>query len=456
MYRPQFKVLCKKKSASKSLRATATVLLSLILSASCSSWREEKRVADASRSLAASLTQTDKPPSESKPATAIEDQRVYIDGSLSMKGFVNASNHTTFDDLIDEIGNALPGCRLFKYGQAGERSPENLSDLMRQTGFGLELHTPGFYDLAYNPDDRLIDSFANDEHSVLSVLISDGVYSEPRGSTSPPVVDAIQRWMQSGRTLGILVLKSSFNGPFYSERRRGWLPPLSVESRPFYIFVFSPTDAAFTDLRDKLTRRFPEIQSYVFSDASVSSTLMLPEDVKGAYSSELPQPPSVLYYWQMFDSDLFNQKPTATVNYVLGYSTSPYYPAAEFKPSITTEYYRWDGIQFKKEDEIPSGFQQTVDAYKANNNALGSVAFTLQIPRGEGAGYSLYRLKVSTSISSLRQDIMDLSTRDDSVRENANKTFRFFELITALTDIHFKARLAKKTSPSLFVTTENR
>jgi hypothetical protein len=59
------------------------------------------------------------------------------------------------------------------------------------------------------------------------------------------------------------------------------------------------------------------------------------------------------------------------------------------------------------------------------------------------------------SIKSLRQSILDLSTRDDSVKENADKTYRFYEFINALSEVHFKTRLADKASPYLFFTLMN-
>ena len=415
---------------------------------------QKSRVARASRDLAASIVNTRTPDgSQGNSAMPIVERRVYIDSSLSMKGFVNAENHTTFDELLDEIGNVLPGCRLYKYGASG-RPPETLSALFTQVGFDREIHTSNFYNLAYNPDDRLIDSFTSDDRPVLSVLITDGVYSEPEASTSPPVVDAIQRWMQRGRVLGILAFTSSFNGPFYSERRRAMLPTFSVPSRPFYAFIFSPTEKAFRDLEEKLRPRFPDMRSILFSNEVVSIKVNVTNGTKGLYSSK--SPPESPFYWRMYDPDLFAQS-TASLNYSIKYSISPNYPASQFKTELTPDYYRWEQSKFKRlEAGPPAPFKyEPVSDSAAGSEEPASSSFVVTLPKDLSADYGFYDLKITSSVKSLRPEIINLSTRDDSIRENANKTYRFFEFISALTEVHFKSQLASKLSPEIFVTVAN-
>jgi hypothetical protein len=448
--------LTKKGDSGMSRRTRYVLLISFaVLSSGCNSSCKSK-VVNASRGLASGITRSRSSKSEAKGSTAISERRVYIDASLSMKGFVNPRNHSTFDELIDELGDALPGCRLYKYGQRGQQPPENVSDLMTSAAFGLELHDPAFYNLSYNPDDRLIDELATEDspvRPVLSVLLTDGVYSEPQGSTSPPVIGAIQKWMGHGNTFGILMFKSAFKGPFYSERRRAVLPNVSVEQRPFYAYVFSPTTQGLNDLRDRLKRRFPDLNSIVFSSDAVNSSITIPPNTSALYTST--NPPTTAFYWQMFDSGLFGKKGSASLGYQLNYSVSPEYPIAEFNTNIVAEYYRWQQGQFKKLDSgTLEGFNSKVEAIKKEGpTAILSVAVTL--PKDLSSDYSFYDFKFDTSIKELRSDIRELSTRDDSANESANKTYRFYELISALTDVHFKSSLAARTSPALFVTVAN-
>jgi len=436
------------------------VLPALVACGACE--RKNAKAARASRYLALTIAQASSPHSNNRnELNRIEEQRVYLDASVSMSGFVNPRDHSTFDDFIDEIGNALPGCQLYKYGQSGQAPPKTVSELANRVGFSLELHRPSFYNLRYNPDDRLIDDLGSDDKRVLSVLITDGVYSEVGGGTPPPVVGAIQKWMERGRAFGILVLRSRFSGPFYSERARAMMRSFSVEARPFYAFVFSPTEQAFKELQEKLHTRFPELRTILFSDNGVTCTLTIPESEKGLYSHA--KPPEAPYYWSMFDPRLFEQKEPTWLDYGIKYEPAPDYPAAEFKPNIQSEYYRWIGGHFEKAPEgTPPAFRcemQTPDGSQKIGTLPSStrpdfVIHTL-LARDATCDFSFYHLNLSISFKSLRQDIRDLSTRDDSVRDNANKTFRFFELVNALTQVHFKTRLAHKTSPSLFVTAAN-
>src|SRR6266498_6161106 len=52
--------------------------------------------------------------------SSIEESRVYLDSTESMRGFASSSN-STFTKLIESISYAMPGCRLFKYGMTGKR-----------------------------------------------------------------------------------------------------------------------------------------------------------------------------------------------------------------------------------------------------------------------------------------------------------------------------------------------
>jgi hypothetical protein len=460
------------------MRRVHSILLWLVVSgllintSACDLLRPSSKAAKVSRELAESITRsaTSSQPDKAKSTAAIEEQRVFIDASQSMAGFAQSKEkNSTFHELLNSIGDVMPGCLLYKYGLDGANQPQNISQITERTRFGSEIHGPAFYKKQYNPDDFLINTLAEEDRPALSVLITDGVYSEPEGSTSPPVVEAVQHWLERGRVVGILIFKSAYTGKFYSEKNRGWLPPFSVASRPFYAFVFSPTDQAFRELQGRLHRRFPEMGTILFSNDIVDSRLELAKGVKDAYSAR--QPPDADYYWQMFDAGVFDQKNPEVV-YKIRYLVSPDYPATEFEPNISTDYYRWEKGVFKKVDaKPPDGFQcqlvpgsMTADPVeKAKGQAsptpvastIPSQDFTVHLAKDQGSDFSFYHLKLNTAVKSWRQDIIDLSTRDDSLPANASKTYRFYELITALTDVHFKTRLAQRTAPELFVTVAN-
>jgi len=439
-----------------SLRKTLLVLIVLMLF--CSGCREKATVAQASRELAARITQSIPQQSPGTNIIPIEDRRIYLDASLSMKGFVNPRDHSTFDQLIDELGDALPGCRLYKYGQSGPQAPENPAELVTQVGFGLELHNPSFYNLRYNPDDRLIDTLTSENRTTLSILITDGVYSEPAGSTSPPVVNAIQKWLQNGGVLGIFALKSAFDGPFYSERGRQMLPRLSVEARPFYVFVFSPTGKAVIDLKEKLQRRFPTIKPIYFSNEAITCVPALNERLKNTYSYK--KPPETPYHWQMFDPGIFSQHNPASVGLSIKCALDPTYPVAELNFTLITEYYRWQQGKFQKVDATPSGFKydlilKELPVTSASSQSTTQSDLVVYLPKDNGSDFGFYYFKLAAIPKELHDDLKEFSTRDDREPTEAGKTFRFRELISAIAEVHFKTNMASMTSPIVFITVDN-
>jgi hypothetical protein len=423
----------------------------------------KSKAARASRDLALSITQSLHPQTRtpSQPAS-IDEKRLYLDASLSMRGFVNPQNHSEFDQVIDGLGDILPGCRVFKYGQSGSEPPANASDLITPVGFGRELHEPGFYSWRFNPDDRLIDKLANESGSVLSVLLSDGVYSEPAGSTSPPVVTAMQRWLQKGRPLGIFMFKSSFDGPFYSERGRTTSGVrVSVKARPFYAFVFSPTSEALTDLQEKLQRRFPTMKSIRFTSDSIECQASLNERLDGTYSFR--KPPATSYHWHMLDSDVFQGNNSVPLRYGVKCTIAPDYPVASLNLAITPVYYRWQNGKFEKSESVLAGYKSELAAKdsRAGSQASGDsaptldTAFTVHFPKDSSVPFSFYHLTLTPSVKEMKTNLGVTSTLDDRDLKDAGRTYRFHELLSAIADIHFKTTLASRTSTEIFVTLEN-
>lgn len=385
-----------------------------------------------------------------------------------MKGFANPTQRTAFNDLVEYLGDVMPGCRPYKYGaMASSRGAGGAGEggglAVEAVGFGLDLHRPDFYRMTYNPDDKLIRRLTEEEHPALSVVITDGVYSEPAGATSPPVVEAIQGWIDKGRPFGLFMLRSPFDGRFfYSERARGMRPvPRTIDARPFYAFVFSPTEGPLRDLQEKLKQHFAEVQSYVFADSSVSCTPALNERLKGTYS--YARPPKVPYHWHMFDSELFAAHDPAPVGYNVKCSVAPDYPVSEVRLGLAPEYYRWLGKQFEKAD-VPQGYRsdlqppgEGVAGPGGPGKQAGGAApdFVVYFPRDQGGDYGLYHLRLGVTPKALRPEIAELSTRDDREPGDAGKTYRFFELMSSLTEAHFKSRLAGHTASSIFVTIQN-
>ena len=437
-------------------------------------------VAQKSKTFAKDLHTQSYPQKNTGPPDPTADQssgkaRIYVDGSLSMKGYVtgNSEARTKYDHFIDKLANALPGANIFKFGSRGT-DPRLI---VTTASFDRSSHGPEFYNFDFNPDDLLIRQINSEEKPPLSIILTDGVHSDPPAQGTYPVVDAIQQSLEKGSTIGILSLKSSFNGPFYSELRRGWLPGnVKVSARPFYAFVVSPTTKEFDELCEKLKRDFPELQVILFSDDAVKYETHPSRNSISPFATTDLSPPQA--YWHMFGSNIFGSSSSAFVFYELTYRFDQRYPLKELSFNANSNYYSWDGKDFRgNRTTPPSGFfcdvqpgqivstvgpsaspsetsSPSLSARQAPTRQVTVVR--LNLVKDTRTEYGFYQISIDTWPRFLRDDIAELSTEDDSDVKNADKTYKLSDLLMALSDVHIKNNLRNKISPAIYLTVANK
>lgn len=414
--------------------------------------------------------------SERREGESAEESRVYIDATESMKGF--ASPNSTFTRVLDSLSYAMPGCRLYKYGiRRGTQNAGAEAQLVSETTFSQELRRPSFYDRAYNEDDLLFEQLVQEERPVRSVFVTDGVYSARQSELQSSVVTALDDWMRKGRFFGILIFHSEFEGNLYSENRRGWLEKVSVSDRPFYAFVFSPNEAGFRELKEKLSAEFDDVQSLVFPPQAIICQLH-PQPKNGLiYKDAWPASP---YYLQMYDGSLFGDKNSAELTCEFQCRPAQDYPVAEFGLDVTLEAYGWQQDTFKKSPNPPpfsheypanpGGFKSNRASAQATPDASHSPApgasstpepgespkLKLTFQKDKGTSYSLYHPIFTLTVKALRPGIRSRSTEDDGERADADKTYRFYEFISALTTAHLRNKEAIKLPPELFIAIANK
>lgn len=407
-----------------------------------------------------------------------EEYRVYLDATESMKGFA-ASPNNTFTKLIESLSYAMPGCRLYKYGMAGDRKGDTAHDsanFASEIRFSQDLRNPSFYDRNYNEDDILFNHLTQENGAVRSVFVTDGVYSARQSELQSEVIKSIDKWLKSGRFFGILVFTSPFEGNLYSENKRVWIDKVKVSDRPFYAFVFSPDEKGFRDLKEKLSGDFGVIQSLVFPRQATFCQLH-PELKRGlVYKDAWPVSP---FYLQMYDGSIFGDKNVAELTYDLQCLHAPDYPVTEFGLEVVLNSYTWQQNSFKKNEETPQFSYQypaesarKPDASPTPPAPEGSPAspvvasptpdatklpkLKLMIQKDMGTIYSLYHLTFSLSSKALQTSIRARSTQDDSQRLDADKTYRFYEFISALATVHLQNKEAIKLPPPVFVALTNK
>jgi hypothetical protein len=406
----------------------------------------------------------------------IGESRVYLDATESMKGFAVPQNNT-FTKLIESLGYAMPGCRLYKYGMTkGSKATSDVQahNFASEIRFSQDLRHPDFYDLDYNEDDILFNQLAQEEGSVRSVLITDGVYSARQSELQSEVVKAIDKWMKKGRFFGVLIFNSPFEGKLYSENKRLWLDKVKVEARPFYAFVFSPDEKGFRDLKEKLSSEFKDIESLAFSRRAVLCR-MNPQMQPGLiYKDIWPNNP---FYLQMYDESIFGGRESAELYYEVQCVPDGNYPVVEFNLEMALDAYAWQQNSFKKSEQPPQFEykypaeaaaaqvpQATSPAPAPGTAASSSPAsepsrsplLKLTFRKDNSTDYSLYHLIFNLSSKSLQPIIRAISTEDDSQSGDADKTYRFYEFISALTTVHLQNKEAIQLPPPVFVALANK
>lgn len=415
------------------------------------------KIAGLSTELADRLTQ----PQPTPPAdTASQRQRVYVDSSLSMQGFIGktAGERTAFDDFLDAMPDVLPGCEVWRYGQTVRADVQKMSlaDVTARAEFDARLHARSSYSLLFNPDDVLIRSIAEQPEPALTMLLTDAVESDSRGQVNTVVVDSVRQWLGRGNLFAVLVMKSRFSGPFYSERLRRTLPQeVNVAARPFYAFVFATSQREFEDLKSKLGRRFPDLGVIEFSDDALSCRVEMPLDSAADYANE--GPPAKPYYWQMLNLRGVDDEARTQLVYKYTYEVKGSYPVKALGFRLKSYVHAWDGEQGQFQ---VAGRELTADV-KVEEGGAGSPqeSFLLRpaplLAAASPGDYHFYSFEPSVYVKEPSDEVTALSTRDDSMPETAGRTYRFQELVLALLDVHLKDRLLPRASPWVYLTVAN-
>lgn len=425
-----------------------TLVLGLLLTA-CKSEISEK-----TRALAQAFEQKSLQDGHITPLsspTGNSRAKVYLDASLSMSGYVTgqADNQTQFDEFVDKLGDYLPGCRIFKFGQGKDQ------DLLTPANFDRSVHTPAFYNLTYNPNDALIRQINSAEELGLSVIVTDGVQSDDPGQGNPPVVEAILEWLKKGGTFGIFVLRSSFKGPFYSEHLRKWIrnekgsPKFDIAARPFYAFVLSPTPHEFNELRAKIFRDFPETGVVVIGDNAIACHVIESTSAPSPYGKGAPQ-------WRWY-RNLFGRNQTAKLDQKVQCKLDPDYSATSLNLTAQVTACQWNGGDFTRtEVPVTTGSDFVYEQLSTSSSSTQNFVLKATLVPDTRSQITFYRIRSRADISDLRPDIRDLNTEDDGDPRNAEKTYRLSSLIIALTEAHLETFVREQSLPRLYLTVENK
>ncbi|MFQ5455811.1 MAG: hypothetical protein ACE5EA_06355 [Nitrospirota bacterium] len=171
--------------------------------------------------------------------------RIYLDGSLSMRGYVNyqGNTNTVFGRVIQGLRSLhLPKYETLFYklgrGEPAGLEPNQFWLMSKRDGISL-------YDQGETHLDLTIAGFlAQDKPAGAYLVITDGVQASKSGSNYPAFVDPIIEWLERGdHILHIYAFRGEFNGTVYGPEtgnrfKYSSTPDDTSTYRPFYIYAF--------------------------------------------------------------------------------------------------------------------------------------------------------------------------------------------------------------------------
>ncbi|MGI4870723.1 MAG: hypothetical protein ACRYFX_06025 [Janthinobacterium lividum] len=169
-------------------------------------------------------------PASADAASAKLPVDIYLDATLSMKGFSQPQN-TNFSSLLDGIEAAVQNAtkssdlRFFKYGRSVAR-------IDRQTFVNARHSQALWEDKGFRSDTDFAQAVDSTKADRVSIFITDLFYSN---ADANKVVAAIKdKCFRKGVEMGLMGLKSDFDGYVADVQ-----PPVQVKgARPLYLLVF--------------------------------------------------------------------------------------------------------------------------------------------------------------------------------------------------------------------------
>jgi hypothetical protein len=341
-----------------------------------------------------------------------------------MAGFVGCNGEpTTFDVTLDHVTTDLSITQVTRFGEQVRGSGR----VFAQESLTRAVHCGSFYDRLQNPDYAFYRTVRADSLRSIYLYLTDGVQSDVSGSSQSPSVAELKQWVADGNALAILAFRSGFSGQAWSEQRQRMIGSVSVDDRPFYLFVFAPTEAALDRTLGRLsssTVRGAEITR--FGHASVRCSARAARRLPKYTWKETPP-------WAMVKLT----SEGALIGHLLDYrcQLANGYPLRAVLPRLSIGYRRWSGNAFSERTSPGGATDLTADSVEfAGRESIVHVAGTL--PFDNSSRYGFYEIRMDADPGELKAEVRSLSTDSDASVEAFKQTYRFSWLIEQLARVH--------------------
>lgn len=177
-------------------------------------------------------------PAEGEP---LDEVKVYVDRTLSMRPFT-APSRSPYFDLLKEMDGLMAGnIQFFGFGFPSE----NQEQVTRPID-PILLEEAGQYGFVNNDYGQL---FGGLDRSATHLVVSDGVQSDvDEGDRFRQIVVSIGDWIEDGGVFALLAYRAPYRGTYYHESPTKGRVEYNCDDRPFYAFAFLPSAEAQQDL----------------------------------------------------------------------------------------------------------------------------------------------------------------------------------------------------------------
>ncbi|GJG86306.1 hypothetical protein tb265_14870 [Gemmatimonadetes bacterium T265] len=384
---------------------------------------EDRAVRDASRALATRAAAEGGPaaPAAARPGPAGGGYVLYVDGSQSMAGYAGCRvAPTTFDETIDRLAVDLGVTTLQRFGTGGSARA-----ILEPTAISPAVHCPAFYDRAQNPDAELYQRILDDSAGRVHVYVTDGVQSD-LSATQSPSVRLLRAWIDRGRPLAILALRSHFDGRGWSEARKQWTGRWQADARPFYVLLFAPTNDQLDRTLARLSAAVRErAQLLRFGDGALRCTTE-PGTLPRLAESAAPA-------WDMYGARTTRALvSTGAAVARLACAARDGFPVGGVR--LVTDrvtYGRWTGSTFTYPADAPAGVSVTADSVVA---VAGGFQTFVRARLGDDPAtrFGFFAARLAPGAASVSPAVAALSTDSDAEPASADRTYRFAWVVEQL------------------------
>jgi hypothetical protein len=340
-----------------------------------------------------------------------------------MRGFAACSQRATnFSAVLDHLTADLGVSSVIRFG-GGRSGSEPVTELLP---LSRAIHCGPFYSRPQNPDYELYHQIAQDSSEAPYVYITDGVQSDIGGTNQSPSIQALRQWIANGHGLAILAFRSAFSGPAWSEQMQKMQGTITVESRPFYAFVFAQSDADIDAILGRLSPQTTGSTVLIrFSPNAVRCAVHLHHGIPQLLKKSVPP-------WAMTRHDALKRN-AVLADYDCRIDNS--YPFASITPTLSTTYTERTDRPFPPVGEPPPGTSLSKGSMTADGE--GSVIeIRADLPKSTSARYGLYEMRFEPAPGALKSTIEALSTDSDANPDAFDRTYRFSWLIDQLGRTH--------------------